>query len=317
MVSRKQEGNFHWYSAGISTEEQLLELPHHSPCNGYPPHSSQCITNRASNLSNSKALMLSWPHVSSLTYGFRKDRWLRDPSQKLSLQETQQTGWSLLWSSFHARCIFPAFLASFIQNFLPSWISPMLSPASCLTFILPHFHWICLFLSCVCPYQLAKGFIYCAFCKPWVWTPRLSLQLCLPIWAASSGGKNMHSVLVQHRKEHGPSSTFTQINYHISFQSVPELSVIYNIQLLWGSQSHVTQISVPEQTFTLPEQRPSLEVLDSGCYSWDTISIWEQVWHQKSLSSSIRADSSAGEWEHTMLWHFKIWWTPSEDIGVT
>lgn len=79
----------------------------------------------------------------------------------------------------------------------------------------------------------------------------LLCSFVLPIWAASSGGKNMHSVFVQHRGENGPSITFTQINYHISFQSVSGLSVIYNIQLLWGRKSHVAQIFVPEQTFSL------------------------------------------------------------------
>lgn len=192
----------------------------------------------------------------------------------------------------------------------------MLSLASCLTFILPHFHWICLCLSL----STSKGLIYCVFCKPWIWTPRPSLQLCFAHLSCGSGGKNMHSVLVQHRGEHRPSSTFTQINCHISFQSVPGLSVIYNIQLLWGRQSHIAQTFVPEQTFTLPGQRPSLEVLDSGCHSWDTLPIWDQLWHQKSLSSSPRAGGSAGSWEHTNpsdLLHFKIWWSPSEDTDVT
>lgn len=193
----------------------------------------------------------------------------------------------------------------------------MLSLASCLTFILPHFHWICLCLSL----STSKGLIYCVFCKPWIWTSRPSLQLCFAHLSCGSGGKNMHSVLVQHRGEHRPSSTFTQINCHISFQSVPGLSVIYNIQLLWGRQSHIAQTFVPEQTFTLPGQRPSLEVLDSGCHSWDTLPIWDQLWHQKSLSSSPRAGGSAGSWEHTnpsdLLLHFKIWWSPSEDTDVT
>lgn len=46
--------------------------------------------------------------------------------------------------------------------------------------------------------------------------------------------KHVLHVLVQNKGEHGLSTTFTQINYHLFFQSVPDLSVIYNLQLLCG-----------------------------------------------------------------------------------
>lgn len=96
---------------------------------------------------------------------------------------------------FMLHAFFPALLASFIQNlFFSSWISPMFSPASCLTFILSRFHWICFLFSCVCPYQLAKGLFTMCFASHGYEHHILLCNFVLPVWAVSSGGKNMHSV---------------------------------------------------------------------------------------------------------------------------
>lgn len=114
MASRKQEGNFHWSSIGLNTEQQLQELPHHSSCSDYPLHSSQCLTKIFWPV-QFKSTKASWPCVSYLIYGFRKDKWLRDPAQKLSLQETQQTGWSCHNPPFMLDAFSPALLDSLIQ----------------------------------------------------------------------------------------------------------------------------------------------------------------------------------------------------------
>lgn len=238
MVSRKQEGKFHWYN--VITEEQLQELPHHIPCSSYPPLSSQHLTTRTSNLSNSRASRLSWSHVSSLIDG-KISGWETQLRTSVYRKHSKQDDFCHN-PAFMLDAFSPALLASFLQNFLPSRISPMLSPASCLTFILSHFHRICLSFSCACLYQLTEGLFTVCFASHGYEHHILLFSSVWPVWDVSSGGKNMHSVLAQHREEHGLSTTFTQINYLLFFQSVPDLSVIYNTQMvMWGSPSHVTQ----------------------------------------------------------------------------
>lgn len=164
-------------TAARDATAQLVEREQ-SPCHGSPPLSSQHLTTKSSGTSSEEHQ--AGPHVSSMIYNFRAEKWLGEPAQKLSLEGTHTTNRMasvttalLRQRPFSLYCLLCFFreVSSLLNQSIPLIPLLLLWPSSQPTCI-----------KAACPSSgFVGGFIHRVLCKPPVCEHRALCSSLLPL----------------------------------------------------------------------------------------------------------------------------------------